>query len=91
MSDLLDSVRDAIRHRQYSYRTETTYVRWVERFVRYHARQRGTFVHPRDMAEPHVEAFLNHLAAKRNVATRTQTQALTALSFLYTVPNGAQS
>jgi len=83
MSDLLDRVRDKIRHRHYSYRTETTYVRWVERYVRYHARQLGRFVHPRELREPQVEAFLNHLAAERNVAASTQTQALSALLFLY--------
>lgn len=88
MSDLLNRVRDAIRHRQYSYRTETTYVRWVERYVRYHARERGAFVHPREMGEPHVEAFLNHLAARRHVAASTQTQALSALLFLYGVVLG---
>ena len=66
-----------------SYQTERSYVSWVERFVRYHAREAGRFVHPRTLREPHVEAFLNHLANDRDVAASTQTQALSALLFLY--------
>lgn len=66
-----------------SIRTEQTYLRWIERFVRYHARRKGRFVHPRDLREPEVEAFLNHLANERDVAASTQTQALSALLFLY--------
>ncbi|PAP77223.1 integron integrase [Rubrivirga marina] len=83
MSALLDAVRAAARTRHLSYRTEQAYVRWAERFVRFHARRAGRFVHPRDLREPAVEAFLNHLANDRDVAASTQTQALSALLFLY--------
>ena len=89
VSDLLDGVRSAIRARQYSYQTERAYVRWTERFVRYHARRRGHFVHPRSLREPDVQAFLDHLAAERDVAASTQTQALSALLFLYDAVLGA--
>ena len=80
---LIDSVRRALRARQMSYRTEQSYVGWVERYVRFHARRRGAFVHPRDLATDDVQAFLNHLANDRDVAASTQTQALSALLFLY--------
>ena len=83
MPTLLDDVRAAIRARQYSYRTEQTYVRWVERYVRYHARARCRFVHPRDLTDADVQAFLDHLAVECDVAASTQTQALSALLFLY--------
>ncbi|GAB5534434.1 MAG: integron integrase [Rubricoccaceae bacterium] len=78
MPRLLDSVRAEIRARQMSYRTEQTYVYWVRRFVRHQGLR-----HPRDMAEPEVQAFLNHLAVERTVAASTQTLALSALLFLY--------
>ncbi len=75
---LLDEVRNAIRRRHYSYRTEESYVEWIKRFIRFHGRR-----HPRELGEPEVTAFLNHLARDRQVAAATQNQALSALLFLY--------
>ena len=80
---LLDDARAAIRLRHLSYATEKTYLGWIERYVRFSARCLGAFVHPARLAEPDVEAFLNHLANERDVAASTQTQALSALLFLY--------
>ena len=75
---LLDRVRDKIRLKHYSIRTETAYVDWIHRFVIFHQRR-----HPRDLGAEHVEAFLTHLAVQRNVAASTQNQAKSALLFLY--------
>jgi integron integrase len=75
---LLDQVRDAIRVKHYSYRTEETYVQWIRRYVLFHNKQ-----HPKDMSSPEVEAFLTHLATQERVAASTQNQALCALLFLY--------
>ena len=75
---LLDQVRDRIRVKHYSIRTETQYVQWVRRFILYHGKR-----HPRDMGATEVEAFLTHLAVDGHVAAATQNQALSALLFLY--------
>jgi integron integrase len=75
---LLDRVRDAIRLRHYSRRTEKAYVDWIRRFIRYHGRR-----HPREMGASEIEAFLNDLAVRQEVAASTQNQALAALVFLY--------
>ena len=75
---LLDRVRQAIRARHYSPRTETAYVRWIERFVRFHGKR-----HPAEMGQREVTAYLTHLATERKVAASTQNQALAALTFLY--------
>jgi len=75
---LLGRVREAIRYRHYSIRTERTYVEWVRRFVRFHGQR-----HPRDMGAPEVRAFLGHLAGEAKVAAATHQQALSALLFLY--------
>jgi integron integrase len=75
---LLDRIRDKIRLKHYSIRTETAYVDWVRRFVNFHHRR-----HPRELGPEHVEAFLSHLAVQRNVASSTQNQAKSALLFLY--------
>ncbi|MEW6444483.1 MAG: integron integrase [Pseudomonadota bacterium] len=75
---LLDQVRDRIRTKHYSIRTETQYVHWIRRFILFHGKK-----HPMDMGAPQVEAFLTHLAVDGGVAAATQNQALSALLFLY--------
>lgn len=75
---LLDQVRERIRYRHYSYRTEQQYVYWVRAFVRFHGVR-----HPREMGAAEVERFLTWLAAERKVAVSTHKQALSALIFLY--------
>lgn len=75
---LSDQVRDALRRKHYSYRTEKTYLHWIRRFIYFHEKR-----HPREMAEPEVAAFLTHLAVERSVSASTQNQALNAILFLY--------
>src|SRR5881396_2765040 len=75
---LLDQVRDVIRRRHYSIRTEQAYIDWIKRFIIYHNKR-----HPAEMAEEEVARFLTHLARDRDVAPSTQNQALSALLFLY--------
>jgi integron integrase len=75
---LLDKLREALRSRHYSPRTENTYCQWVKRFIFYH-----NVRHPAEMAEVEINAFLTHLAVKEKVSASTQTQALSALLFLY--------
>ncbi|RPI48720.1 MAG: integron integrase [Betaproteobacteria bacterium] len=75
---LLDQVRDRIRYKHYSIRTEHAYVQWVRRFVIF-----NRYRHPRDMGAAEVSQFLTHLAVKSHVAAATQNQAKSALLFLY--------
>lgn len=75
---LLDQMRDILRRRHYSIRTEQTYVDWVRRFILFHHKR-----HPRDLAESEITAFLTSLAREGHVAASTQNQALSALLFLY--------
>lgn len=77
-SRLLTQLREAIRLRHYSIRTERTYVDWVKRFIRFHGMK-----HPATMGAEDVARFLSWLAVERNVAAATQNQALNALVFLY--------
>lgn len=76
---LLDAVRDRIRARHYSARTERAYVQWVRRYVRFHRPR-----HPRNLEPSDVRDFLSHLARDGHVSASTQNQALAALLFLYT-------
>src|SRR6266404_9592341 len=75
---LLDQVRDVIRRKHFSIRTEQAYVDWIRRFILFHDKR-----HPREMAEAEVTQFLTYLAREGRVAASTQNQALSALLFLY--------
>ncbi len=75
---LLEVVRERIQAKHYSRRTEESYSNWIKKFVFFHHKQ-----HPRDMGAPEVEAFLTDLAVNGKVSASTQTQALSALLFLY--------
>jgi len=77
-SPFLERIREAIRVRHYSIRTERTYVEWTRRFILFNKKR-----HPEQMGETEVAAFLTHLAVDRNVAASTQNQALNALVFVY--------
>lgn len=77
-SPFLNSVRDKIRVRHYSIRTEQAYLDWVKRFILFHGKR-----HPAKMGEKEVVEFLTHLAVEGHVAAATQNQALNALCFMY--------
>ena len=75
---LLDRVRDAIRVKHYSYKTERTYVQWIKRYIFFH-----NIRHPQEMGADEINQFLTFLAVEEKVAASTQNQALSALLFLY--------
>jgi len=75
---LLDQLRESLRLRHYSLRTEDAYVDWVRRFILFHDKR-----HPREMGGAEVQAFLTHLAVERHVSPSTQNQAKAGLLFLY--------
>ena len=75
---LLDRVRDRIRTKHYSYRTEQQYLGWIRRYIHFHGKR-----HPGELSAPEVERFLTHLATAEQVSASTQNQALSAILFLY--------
>ena len=75
---LLDQVRDRLRVKHYSLRTENSYLHWIRRFIFFHGKR-----HPREMGGPQAEALLSHLATVGRVAASTPNQALSALLFMY--------
>ena len=75
---LLEQVRQTIRLKHYSPRTEESYMHWIKRFILFHNKR-----HPKDMSVKEVEQFLTHLAVNRRVSPSTQNQALSAILFLY--------
>lgn len=75
---LLDQVRDVIRLKHYSIRTEHSYIGWIKRYILFHGKR-----HPRAMGAPEITQFLTDLAVRGNVAAATQNQALNAILFLY--------
>lgn len=75
---LLDQLRETLRAKHYSIRTEDTYTDWVKRFILFHKKR-----HPNTMGAAEINAFVTDLAVNGNVAASTQTQALSAILFLY--------
>ncbi len=75
---LRDQVRDALRVKHYSIRTEQAYTGWSRRYILFHNKR-----HPQEMGAPEITAFLTYLAVDQNVAASTQNQARAALLFLY--------
>ena len=73
---LLDQVRDVIRRKHFSLRTERIYCDWIRRFILFHQKK-----HPQDMGEPEITEFLTHLARDGLVAASTQNQALSSILF----------
>ena len=79
---LLDQVRQAIRARHYSKRTEQTYTDWIKRFISFHGKR-----HPSQMGDPEINQFLTDLAVNKKVAGRLKielpAEALKAASKVY--------
>ena len=75
---LLDRVRQTIRAKHYSRRTESAYVDWIRRYVLFHRKR-----HPSEMGAQEIAGFLTWLATNRRVSASTQNQSLSALLFLY--------
>lgn len=78
MPRLLDQVRDVIRLKHYSLRTEEAYLRWIKQYILFHHKR-----HPSELDAQDITAFLSHLAVDRQVAASTQNQAASAILFLY--------
>jgi len=70
---LLEKVREVLRLKHYSPKTEKSYVHWIRQFVRYYHLR-----HPRELGAQEVEAFLTHLAVEQKVSSSTQNQAVSA-------------
>jgi len=75
---LLEQVKNLLRTKHYSYKTEKAYLFWIKRYILYHHKR-----HPNEMGEGEIEQFLTHLAVNEHVAASTQNQALWAIVFLY--------
>lgn len=80
---LLDEVRQALRVRHYSRRTEQAYVMWMKRYFAHYGMK-----HPAELGADEVNAFLCSLATEQHVAASTQNQAQCALLFLYDIVLG---
>lgn len=74
----LDQMRERIRAKHYSIRTEEAYVQWIRSFTLFHDKR-----HPREMGGTGINAFLSSLAVDRHVSASTRNQALCAILFLH--------
>jgi integron integrase len=75
---LLERVRQVVRIKHYSIRTEQAYLQWIRRYIHFHRKR-----HPRELGADALSAFLSDLAVRGNVSASTQNQALNAILFMY--------
>lgn len=75
---LLELVKEEIRRRHYSIRTEESYTHWIKRYILFHKKR-----HPEELREKEISSFLTHLVMDCNVSVSTQKLALNAIVFLY--------
>src|SRR5690606_16307065 len=75
---LLDQVREIIRIKHYSIRTEQAYLQWIRRYIIFHGKR-----HPNTLSADELRAFLSDLAIRGKVSASTQNQALNAILFMY--------
>jgi integron integrase len=75
---LLDQMRNVLRLKHMSFRTEEAYIHWIKRFILFHDKR-----HPKDISAQEIRDFLTHLAVHDHVAASTQNGALNAVLFLY--------
>jgi integron integrase len=78
---LLDQVREVMRLKHYSIRTERCYCDWIRRYIHFHKMQLREEL--TQDAKAKMELFLSDLAVNGQVAAATQNQAFNALLFLY--------
>ena len=78
LQKILDQVRESVRIKHYSYKTELSYIQWIKRYILFHDNRR-----PEDMGEKEIVGFISHLAVKEKVSSSTQNQALCAIVYLY--------
>jgi integron integrase len=79
-SRILDELRRMIRTREYSPKTERSYIGWIRRFLRFHGK---TVDHPNRLASEHATSFLQYLALNERLAARSRNQAAAALGFMF--------
>jgi integron integrase len=77
-SQFLSSLRQDMRLRGYSLRTEKSYLYWIRFYIKFTKKR-----HPMDTGKEEVTAFLTYLANQRHVAVNTQKVALNAVVYMY--------
>ena len=75
---LLDQVKNEMRVKHYSRKTEESYISWIKRFILFNNKK-----HPNEMGKEEIQKFVNHLVIDKNVSSSTQNQALQGILYLY--------
>ncbi len=83
ISRILGEMREAIRIKHYSYRTERSYLEWTKRFIDYTSKVKKKDVRSAGLDSGDVKDFLSYLALAKRVSSSTQNQAFNALLFLF--------
>ena len=83
VSKVLGNMRQALRIRHYSYRTERSYLDWAQRLIDYTSEVKKKDARAAGLDSGDVKDFLSYLALTKRVSSSTQNQAFNALLFLF--------
>jgi integron integrase len=83
VSKILGDMRQALRIKHYSYRTERSYLEWAERFMDYTSNVKKKDIRAAGLDSSDVKDFLSYLALTKRVSSSTQNQAFNALLYLF--------
>lgn len=83
LSEIIRKLRQALRLKHYSYRTERSYIEWIRRFYDYAINAKKKDIKKEVLSSEDVRDYLTFLAIKQRVSSSTQNQAFNALLFLF--------
>jgi len=85
LTQIIEKMREALRIKHYSYKTERSYIDWAKRFYYYMGNVKGNDFQTKPLQSDDVREFLSYLAINKRVSASTQNQAFNALLFLFRV------
>ena len=82
-SPFLQLISDTMFERRYAKRTIETYLTWIKGYIYFHQKK-----HPIQMGNIEVEAYLNHLALKNDVAVMNRTAIVRTVMYRTAILRG---
>lgn len=83
LSQIINNMREILRLKHYSYKTERSYTDWVRRFYYYINEVKKKNTQTEKLSSDDVRNYLSYLAINKKVSASTQNQAFNSLLFLF--------
>ncbi len=83
LNQIINNMRELLRLKHYSYKTERSYIGWVKRFYYYINEVKKENIQAEKLSSDDIRNYLSYLAIKKKVSASTQNQAFNSLLFLF--------